>query len=123
MSVSIYYAARRTQPLTEAEISVVEQITQKHSVDAQIEQYLQTGRGLNWESFCWYKHHSAADVVLEGATKLPDKTADAMWIGIQHWCAALSEVRHAITGLVWIVSVNDHEIKWDEQRQLYDPTV
>ena len=123
MSVSIYYTARRTQPLTEAERTVVEQITQKHSVDDQIEQYLQTGQGLNWESFCWYKHPSAADVALEGATKLPDKTDDAMWIGVQHWCAALSEIRRAITGFVWTVSVDDHEIKWDEERQLYDPTV
>ena len=66
---------------------------------------------------------TAPDIVFEGATKLPDNSEEAMWTGVQHWCAALSEFRRVLPGAKWQVTVDDHELTWDESTQSYDPAV
>ncbi|NBV22060.1 MAG: hypothetical protein EBS05_09095 [Proteobacteria bacterium] len=121
MSVSIYYEAKRKQPLTASERAAIEAITQRFSVDDQIESYIRSGQGLNWESFCLYDEPTAPDIIFEGATKLPDNTQDAMWMGVQHWCAALSEMRRAVPDAAWRVAVDDHKMTWDASTQNYDP--
>src|ERR1044071_458666 len=107
MSVSIYYEARRKQPLSESERAAVDAIIQRFSVNDQIERYIRSGQGLNWESFCLYDAPTEPDIILEEATKLPDKTEDAVWTGIQHWCATLSEIRRAVPHAEWRVAVDD----------------
>jgi hypothetical protein len=57
------------------------------------------------------------------ATKIPDNSEEAIWIGVQHWCEALSELRRAIADAEWRVHVDDHDIVWDEARQEYDPSI
>ena len=91
---------------------------------AAIENYLQTGDGYNWESFCIYDPNDPTepDVVFEGATKLPDNSEDAVWGGLQHWCAALTEIRRIIPDADWDVHVDDHEIQWDEAVGAFDPS-
>jgi hypothetical protein len=121
MSISIFYEARRKQPLSANESAAVAVIRQRFSVDDQIERYGQSGQGPNWESFCLYGEPTAPDIILEGATKLPDNTEDAMWTGVQHWCAALSELRRVLLSAEWRVTVDDHELTWDESTQSYDP--
>lgn len=96
-------------------------ITQRFSVDDLIENYIRSGQGLNWESFCLVDGPTTSEIILAGATKLPDNTQDAMWTGIQHWCAALSEIRRAVPDAAWSVAVDDHEMTWDESTQNYDP--
>ena len=95
MSISIYYTARRSTLLNGTERAQINEITKKYSVEREIESYLLTGKGHNWESFCIYdpKVPSEPDVVFEGSTKLPDNSEDAIWVGVQHWCSALTEIR------------------------------
>jgi hypothetical protein len=121
MSISIYYKVLRTEPLTDLERASVDSILRKYSVDEQIRKYLNSGQGLNWESFCIYPSHGNGLAIFEGATKLPDNTKDATWIGVQHWCAVLSEIRRGVDGATWRVAVEDHEIAWDETSKRYDP--
>jgi len=121
MSISIYYEARRKHPLTDVERAEIDAITQRFSVDDQIERYNRSGQGLNWESFCLYDPPTEPDIILEGATRLPDKTEDAVWTAVQHWCAALSELRRALPHAEWRVAVDDHEMTWDASTQSYDP--
>jgi hypothetical protein len=123
MSMSIYYKATRSYPLSAGERAAVSAIIDRFSVDREIQEYFASGEGLNWESFSLYDTPSAPDVVLEGATKLPDITEEAVWTGVQHWCAALSEVRRVISDAIWQVAVEEHEIMWDEVTQEYDPSV
>lgn len=124
MSMSIYYAAARPRPLTQGEIEQVEAVELRFSVDDQIESYLRTGRGPNWESFTIYPTDDLTQpgIVLEGATRLPDNSEDALWIGVQHWCRALTALRRILQDAQWQVHVDDHDIHWDERTQSYDPS-
>ena len=126
MSISIYYTARRKAPLRPNEISTVTDIARRYSVDEQIEQLLATGNGLNWESFDFAVNSEPrgffkSGVVFSGSTKLPDNREDATWLGVQHWCKCLSEIRTALTGCDWDVAVDDHAMHWDTALSAYDP--
>ena len=127
MSISIYYEAHRSEGMTSSEKELVENIIMKYSVDDQIEKLINTGQGLNWESFCVYGFDfpdakpSEGDVIFEGATKLPDNTEDASWIGIIHWCETLTHIRRVLHDAEWNVQVEDHEIQWDSTLEAYDP--
>ena len=121
MGISIYYTVKRNEPLTTQETKTIDEIIEKYSVDQQIEQYMNSGQGLNWESFCIYNDLEDG-IILEGSTKLPNNTAAASWIAIQHWCNLLTEMRNYLPNAVWQVSVEDHQIRWDEKRKYFDPT-
>jgi hypothetical protein len=127
MSVSIYYEGKCKKPLNEGDLQTVAAIAEKFSVDNQIKKYIETGEGLNWESFHYETNVSEGGLfkkgtVFEGSTKLPDNTEDAMWEGVQHWCHCLSELRNSLPNLEWQVRVEDHNIQWDKSARAYDPT-
>lgn len=120
MSLCIYYTARRSKPLSPAEIAGVTAIVERFSVDRFIADYLASGEGLNWESFDVQINGKAT--VISGSTRLPDNTEDATWVGVQHWCRCLSQLRSALPGCQWRVAVEDHEIHWDAASSAYDPS-
>ncbi|MFP9459046.1 hypothetical protein AB6D30_01905 [Pectobacterium brasiliense] len=127
MAISLYYTARRKKSLSPQEISAVKEIVQRHSVNEHIEKYLTTGDGINWESFNFTLNAKIGNVfrkgiVFSGSTKLPDSNEEATWIGVQHWCQCLSEIRAALTHCEWHVAVDDHSIPWDAEAKAYDPT-
>ncbi|WP_207209733.1 hypothetical protein [Pectobacterium zantedeschiae] len=127
MAISLYYTARRKKSLSQKEISAVKEIVQRHSVNDQIEKYLTTGAGLNWESFDFALNVKTGNVfrkgiVLSGSTKLPDNDEEATLIGVQHWCQCLSEIRGALTHCEWYVAVDDRAIAWSHEVNAYDPT-
>lgn len=126
VAISLYYTARRKKSLNPQEIAVVKEIVQRHSVNDQIENYLATGEGLNWESFDFALNVKTGNVfrkgiVFSGSTKLPDNDEEATWVGVQHWCQCLSEIRSTLTHCEWHVSVDDHTIPWDDAAKAYDP--
>ncbi|MBA5204871.1 hypothetical protein H2Y57_14405 [Pectobacterium aroidearum] len=127
MAISLYYTARRKKSLSPQEISAVKEIIRRHSVDEKIEKYLMTGEGLNWESFDFALNVKTGNVfrkgiVFSGSTTLPDNDEEATWVGVQHWCQCLSEIRLALTHCEWYVAVDDHSIPWDVEAKAYDPT-
>ena len=124
MSFSIYYTATRSTPLTDTESSAIASVVAEYSVDDQIEAREKSGDGPNWESFCVYDRADPTepDAIFEGATKLPDNSEDAMWVGLQHWCKAISAIRRILPDAKWDVRVDDHEMQWDESAQEYDPS-
>lgn len=122
MGISIYYTAKRVQPLTEEERAAVGEIVERFSIEKEIDEYIATGRGRNWSSFDDGITEETEDgVVLNGSTRLPDNDEDALWVGVQHWCALLTQIRRAVKGAEWNVAVEDHAIFWDEKRVCYDP--
>ena len=127
MAISIYYTARRKAPLSLNELAVVEQIVHRHRVEDEIERFLSRRAGLNWESFDFSTNLESSSflkkgVVLSGSTKLPDNQENASWIGVQHWCKCLSELRNSVPDCEWNVKVEDHEMHWDASVSAYDPT-
>lgn len=127
MAISIYYTARRKTALTSSEKVAVSTIIDHYSVDEQIEQLLATGAGLNWESFDFSLNSEPGGlfkkgIVFSGSTKLPDNQEEATWIGVLHWCKCLSEIRVALPGCDWQVTVENHELQWDSGTNEYDPS-
>jgi hypothetical protein len=102
------------------EQAALKRVLAEYSVDRDISRYLETGRGLNWESFCTYDELESG-IIFQGATQLPDNTRDAILIGVEHWCEALTEIRRVLNDAEWYVSVDDHKIQWNEAEQRYDP--
>lgn len=128
MGISIYYAARRKAPLCSNEIAAIEEIVRRYCVDDLMELFLSRGIGYNWEPFDFSTNLEPRrllkkSLVLSGSTKLPDNQENATWIGIQHWCKCLTEIRRSIPGSDWSVSVDDHEMVWDVAIRSYDPTL
>ncbi len=124
MSISIYYTARREEPLSSVEQAAVDRVRASYSIRDEAERYSQTGQGHNGEDFCVYDRNNPTEpgIIFEGATKLPDTSEDALWELVQHWCRLLSEVRRTVPGAKWDVHVDDLEVAWDEEAQAYDPT-
>lgn len=124
MSISLYYTARRSTALLPGELEAIRLLVKKYSVDDQIEKRTLLKKAPNWESFCIYdsRNPSAPGVIFEGATKLPDNSQEFLWQGVQHWCQLLTDIRKAVPGAEWSVSVDDHEVEWDHESGAYDPS-
>ncbi len=122
MSICIYYTAKRDHTLTKEEKQKIENLIEEYSVEKEIAEYLKSGKGFNWESFCLYKleNQNKSDVILEGSTRLPDNSKEAIWEGVQHWSLLLSAIRCVIPDAKWHVHVDDHELVWDEKYLEYD---
>lgn len=125
MTISIYYTAKRKMTLSSKEVAIITTIVGHYSVDDEIEKLLDGGAGLNWESFdfnveCEPDGLIKKDVVFYGSTKLPDNREDASWVGLQHWCKCLSEIRLAVSGCDWRVTIEDHELPWVTNTNVYD---
>jgi hypothetical protein len=125
MSISIYYVASRESPLEASEVTLLNKLIEEYAVEDKIAQREKDGVGPNWQSFGVYRNNQRKEplVVFEGATGLPDNSEEAVWIGLQHWCKLLTQIRLALRGLTWRVHVDGHEILWDESRREYDPSI
>jgi hypothetical protein len=124
VGVSIYYTARRDLPLSDRERAAVSAARMRHPVESLIATSGVPEPDFDGEAFCVYSadSHTEPGVVFEGATKLPLYSEEAFWAAVQHWCRLLSEVRRGIPGAKWQVHVDDHDIPWVEERQVFDPS-
>jgi hypothetical protein len=124
MSISIYYTARRERPLTQNEEVSISGLLDAYSVEEKIKERERTRKGPNWSSFFVYDSASPSEpgVIFEGATQLPDNRAKNLWIGVQHWCALLTEIRRVLPDADWDVHIDDHDICWDNAHQEFDPS-
>jgi len=122
MSISIYYQAERDRPLSKAEREAIARVESEYAVEDQIEEYCRTGEGPNWESFCVYDpaDPTSPGIVFEGATKLPDNAEGHLATGVDHWCRALSQIRLILHDAEWSVHIDDVDVPWNEERQLWD---
>ena len=123
MALSINYSARRPTPLSDEEQVEIQKVLARYCVDSRVKRFAEKGEGLNWQPFglASPSDFSAADVVLEGSTRLPDNTEEAFAAGVTHWCNALSALRRVIHKAMWSVRVEDQEIAWDYQHDRFDP--
>jgi len=102
VSISIYYEVKRKNEVSEQERVEIQAVIDKYSVNKDIVSYLQTGEGLNWESFDYIFNSEPSGLfkkgtMFSGFTKLPDNSEDATWIGVQHWCKCLTEIRKILS--------------------------
>ncbi|MEU9462848.1 hypothetical protein [Streptomyces sp. NPDC048312] len=103
MSVSIYYSARRAQPLTGAESAAVERV-----VAARAESFpYDDEEGL-------YLYGPGDDGIIAGSTKLPGGDP-GRWLPVTaHVLDSVTELRRAVGGAQWHVHMDDLDVPWDE---------
>jgi hypothetical protein len=122
MSFSIYYSAKRDSPLTKTEMQRLGTVLRSFDKSSEVENYVHSGKGLNWESFTLY---DAANLdegdVVAGATKLPDNRAFAMHKGASHWVACLNQIRREVLpDAQWSVHIEDKSLLWSDESGWHD---
>ncbi|MEU6925091.1 MULTISPECIES: hypothetical protein [unclassified Streptomyces] len=111
MSVSLYYSARRAQPLTGTESTAVEHLlaTRARSFPYADEEGLYLYDGDEGEG----TGADENDEILAGSTKLP--TDPDRWIPvIAHVLDSVTELRRAVGEAQWHVHLDDVDVPWDE---------
>ncbi|WP_326766913.1 hypothetical protein OG978_22335 [Streptomyces sp. NBC_01591] len=108
MSVSVYYSARRAEPLTGAESAAVERVVAAHAesfpYDDEESLYLY---GLGGDG-------DQDDEIVAGSTKLPIDPGRWMPV-IAHVLDSVTELRRAVGGAEWHVHADDVDVPWDEK--------
>ncbi|WP_329196059.1 hypothetical protein [Streptomyces sp. NBC_01435] len=106
MSVSIYYSARRTTPLTAAESATVERI-----VAARAETFPYDDEE---GPYLYGPGDDGDDGILAGSTKLPGGDP-GRWLPVTaHVLDSVTELRRAVGGAQWHVHMDDLDVPWDE---------
>lgn len=101
MAVRLHYRATRPQVLSSDEVALARGLVAAHNAAFPFEAELLTLA-------------DADDDVLHGTTTLPGQDPFATFLGLAHWCRALTEVRRALPGTVWDVRVDDEPVPWDD---------
>ncbi|MFF8917683.1 hypothetical protein ACF08M_31350 [Streptomyces sp. NPDC015032] len=106
MSVSVYYSARRAEPLTGSEAAAVERIVAARAksfpYDDEESLYLYGG------------DDDQDDEIVAGSTKLPSDPG--RWLPvIAHVLDSVTELRRAVSGAGWHVHTDDVDVPWDER--------
>ncbi len=123
MSVSIYYSARRSRPLTCGEQVGIDEAISRYPLSGLLAEHGFAVAERDGEAFGVYSADAPTepDVVFEGSTKLTLCDEEAFRVSIEYWCRLLSEVRRVIPDAVWRVHVDDADIVWCEVSQAFDP--
>ncbi|MFF3731333.1 hypothetical protein ACFYXM_13690 [Streptomyces sp. NPDC002476] len=105
MSVSVYYSARRQEPLTGPETAAVGRVvaarTASFPYDDEEDLYLYDLGG------------DEDDEILAGSTKLPIEPD--RWLPVlTHVLDSVTELRRAVGGAEWHVHMDDVDVPWDE---------
>ena len=113
MSVSLYYEAERTWPITPQEQAACDEIANRYDS--------QYPYGELYEGFCIYDFIESPPhtddqpiVIFSGATKLPTDVDPNLLLNILNWWfKCLHEITDVLTDAQWHVHVDDVDIDWD----------
>lgn len=111
VSVSLYYTARRTTPLTDAELTAVGQVVDTSNANAPF--------SLEEEGLYLYDQLEPG-TALDGSTKLPSADDRAV-PSLVHWLAAVTALRTAVPDADWTFTLDDYEIEWDDHTGYHLP--
>jgi hypothetical protein len=125
MGISLYYQARREQPLSSEERAAIDSAVDRYPVEALIAEIPLAPEDYDGEAFVTYPAACELEpgVVFEGATKLPTNSEEAFWVAIQFWCQLLTVIRHLLPDAEWAVHIDDHDLSWDPEQGRYDPSL
>ncbi|MFD8976110.1 MULTISPECIES: hypothetical protein [unclassified Streptomyces] len=105
MSVSLYYSARRTTPLTESESAAVARVVAAHMASFPYDYE---------ESLYLYDPDAAEpEAIIAGSTKMPFDPGRLMPV-IAHVLDSVTELRRAVPDAEWRVHMDDLDVPWDE---------
>ncbi|MEU9762606.1 hypothetical protein [Streptomyces sp. NPDC047985] len=106
MSVSVYYSARRAEPLAGPETAAVERVVAARTASFPYD---------DEENLYLYDvGDDQDDEILSGSTKLPSDPS--RWLPVvAHVLDSVTELRRAVDGAEWHVHMDDVDVPWDEQ--------
>lgn len=107
MSVSLYYRARRAEPVTEGERVAVRRIVAAHEASFP---YLDEECLVLWPS----RVGAPADEILAGSTRMPSVPGRVLPVIVQV-LGAVTALRRALPGAAWHVHLDDLDVGWDER--------
>lgn len=102
MAVLLHYRVTRPQALTGDEIAVARGLAAAHNATFAFD-----GERLTLDA--------TDGRTLEGTTALPARDPFATFLGLVHWCRALTELRRSLPGTTWQVRVDDEPVPWDDE--------
>ena len=122
MSISLYYTARRSQPITSQEQCNCAEIAKRYD-----QQY---PFGELYEGFCIYNLEKCKDVkeeniIFDGSTKLPtDIEGEFLLNVVDWWLKCLEEIAGVLVGAQWNVHLDDIvNFKWVEAEHGFSPNI
>ncbi|PWI07275.1 hypothetical protein DIZ27_28870 [Streptomyces sp. NWU339] len=105
MSVSLYYSAHRTTPLSETESASVARVVAAHMASFPY-----------GDEECLYLYDRCGDgpeEIVAGSTKMPLNPGRLMPV-IAHVLDSVTELRRAVPDAEWRVHMDDLDVPWDE---------
>ncbi|MFJ1619791.1 hypothetical protein ACIODX_05330 [Streptomyces sp. NPDC088190] len=116
MSVSVYYSARRAQPLTGTESTTVEHVltTRAQSFPYADEEGLYLYDGDEDAGGGTDENGNGNAEILAGSTKLPSDP-DRWTPATAHVLDSVTALRRAVGGAQWHVHLDDVDVPWDEE--------
>lgn len=109
MSVSLYYGAERSTPLTAEERRTVEEVSVAFS-----RRLKEDDEGLN------FYDEPTDGQILDGSTKMPVNPMRSETFLLRLF-DSLTQIRRAVPGATWHVQLDDQQITWDEDRGFFLP--
>ncbi len=117
MSVSLYYTARRSTPITQQERNRCDGIAERYD--------RQYPFGELYEGFCiydWETGKEEKDVILDGATKLPpDVEMEFCMRILDWWLECLTELTDLLGDAQWKVHLDDMDSMWSAEKHCFLP--
>ncbi len=105
MSVSLYYTAKREKPISKQEQETCQRIVERYIAEYSL--------GEMYEGFCVYdlSKPSEADVIFEGATKLPlDEGEEHFMKVLDYWADCLQEIINILPHAQWDIHIDDADV-------------
>ncbi|MEE9682157.1 hypothetical protein V4841_20315 [Lelliottia amnigena] len=103
MSTSIYYSAKRNEPMTLLEHQHIQSILDDYN-----ENYPYRDEE---ETLSLYSEPSSG-YILEGSTKLPLYDENMLIDSVNYWLEALAKLKFALPSAQWEISIDDCTASW-----------
>jgi len=105
MSVSLYYTAKREQPISKQEQEACQKVVERYIAEYSL--------GDMYEGFCVYDldRPLETDVIFDGSTKLPlDEGEEHLMKVLDYWADCLQEIINILLGAQWHIHVDDTDV-------------
>lgn len=114
MAFSLYYEAKREQPLTEQEKEASKEIIEKYCSQYPFKRKV--------EDFSVYDVDSDEDIIFSGSTKLPRTGPKTLFDVANYWLKCLTEITRLLTNATWAVTFDNVDLILDSNEGWRFPT-